>query len=63
MPEATEELLTAEELSSKLKGRLKPRTLRKQARDGWIPGRRIGKAWFFKWSEVDAKMNENGRPK
>ncbi len=36
--------------------RLHPKTVKRMARLGMIPGRRLGRRWFFRPSDLDALM-------
>jgi excisionase family DNA binding protein len=44
------ELLTVHEVAGKLK--VKPATVRQMARDGGLPGLKVGSDWRFDWCEV-----------
>ena len=49
-----EPLLTTDEAAALLK--VHPKTLQKMARDGRIPGHRIGDLWRFRASELDETL-------
>jgi excisionase family DNA binding protein len=36
--------------------RLHPKTVKRMARQGQIPGRRLGRRWFFRPSDLDAML-------
>jgi excisionase family DNA binding protein len=48
-----ERLLPAHE-AAVLLGGIHVKTLQRKAREGVIPGRQIGRSWFFRASELDA---------
>lgn len=65
MPEnALSKLISAAQLSRKLGGNPKARTILKHARNGWIPCLKLGKKIVrFDFEKVKAKMDENSKPK
>ena len=50
-----EPLITAEDAAALLK--LHPKTVKRLASDGYIPGLKIGRVWRFRASALDAWMN------
>lgn len=50
----TPEILTVVQLSAYL--RISTKTIRAKAKAGELPGKRFGRAWRFRKSEIDATM-------
>jgi excisionase family DNA binding protein len=48
------EPLLATEVAAKILGGMHPKTLQRKARLGEIPAYQIGRAWFFRASELDS---------
>ena len=53
-PSPTFERLLPVGEAAHLLGGIHVKTLQRKAREGTIPGRQIGRAWFFRASELDA---------
>ena len=57
LPVATEPLWTVEELAEYLK--LEPATIRSMAREGRLPGIKVGRVWRFRRVELQDVLNKD----